>query len=253
VTPAEDSQDETANCLRFAARATHIRNDTGEEEDETELPDEVAEALQERGNRPVVGEDGAAKIPACGFEVSCYVGWTAPADAPRVVFLHHFGFGATGLSLSWLFGSVEGAGGRYLSPSFPGHGATPGASSSKPEDLGKPGGPVEILKALLDWTGTGKAILVGFDWGAGIAAEFAIRHPKRVKHLALWCMSYRDEKRLELLSKRGKDILFLWDKNDLNRSEKKGRAFAKALKARYREFDTTILLLRVEKWVRGEA
>lgn len=73
-------------------------------------------------------------------------------------------------------------------------------------------------------------------------------YPKRVKHLALWCMSYRDEARLEKLSKRGKDILFLWDKDDLNRSPKKGQAFAKAMKARYRKYDGSLLRSRVQKW-----
>merc|ERR1711920_439571 len=133
---------------------------------------------------------------------------------------------------------------------MPGHGSTPGSSSSRPEDMGKPGGPLEIIKALMDWVGAKKVIVVGFDWGGGIAAEFAIAYPKRVQNLAFWCMSYLDEKRLEKLSKRGRDILFLWDKNDLNRSEKKGRGFAKALGARYREFDSSILRTKVETWSR---
>ena len=34
--------------------------------------------------------------------------------------------------------------GRYLSPSFPGHGLTAGSSSSRCEDLGKPDGPVGL-------------------------------------------------------------------------------------------------------------
>jgi len=251
ASPTEDSADETINCLRFAAQATYIRNDADQEEDETELPEKEAEKLEEKGRVPEIGADGSTKIPALNIDVHCYADWSAGSNAPLVVFLHHYGFGATGGWFSSHFGSVVAAGGRCLSPSFPGHGETPGTSSSKAEDLGKPGGPVEILKALLDWTGTGQAILVGFDWGGGIAAEFAIMYPKRVKHLALWCMSYRDEARLGKLSKRGKAILFLWDKTDLNRSEKKGRAFAKAMGTKYQEFNYNVLSERLDKWVRA--
>lgn len=258
VSPAEDSTDETLGCLKFAARATYIRNEAdGNDGDEAELTEKEAAKLEEGGHVPIVDANGMTRIPAgTATQISCWAGgsWAGAQGknaAPLVVFLHHYGFGATGYWWSSFFGLVEAAGGRYLSPSMPGHGDTPGASSSKPEDMGKPGGAVEILKAMLDWTGARQVSLVGFDWGGGIAAEFAIAYPQRVKHLALWCMSYRDEARLAKLSKRGKDILFLWDKDDPNRSLKKGQAFAKALTARYREYDGGLLRSRVEKWARA--
>merc|ERR1712232_791161 len=109
---------------------------------------------------------------------------------------------------SGYFDTLKAAGVRYLAPNMPGHEDTPGASSSKPEDMGKPRGPVDIVKALMDSVGEQKAVLVGFDWGAGIAAEFTLTYPKRVKRIALWCMSYRDEDRLKGLAKRSKDIMF---------------------------------------------
>eukprot|EP00929_Paragymnodinium_shiwhaense_P055168 TRINITY_DN27669_c0_g1_i2.p1 TRINITY_DN27669_c0_g1~~TRINITY_DN27669_c0_g1_i2.p1 ORF type:complete len:157 (+),score=33.56 TRINITY_DN27669_c0_g1_i2:569-1039(+) len=144
----------------------------------------------------------------------------------------------------------QDAGLDYIAPDMPGHGSTPGESSSKMEDFLKPGGPVEIVKALVDAAGAQKVILVGFDWGGGIAAEFAIKYPKRVSHLVLWCMSYRDEAKLKKLSKKGeaKQILFLWDKNDVNRSYKKGQAFAKAMKAKYTEFDWDLIPKQVIEW-----
>jgi pimeloyl-ACP methyl ester carboxylesterase len=184
-------------------------------------------------------------------DVHCFADWSAGPSAPLVVFLHHYGFGATGQWWSGLFGPVVDAGGRYLSPSFPGHGLTAGASSSRCEDLGKPDGPVELLRGLLDWAGEAKAILVGWDWGAGIAAEFAIKYPKRTAQLCVQCMSYRDETRLAKLAKRGKNILFFWDKDDPNRSAKKGKAFAAAMQAKYREIDDPFMETKIVQWVKS--
>jgi pimeloyl-ACP methyl ester carboxylesterase len=245
VTPAADSESETSSTLGFAARATYIRNKE-DEEDETALPEAEASKIEAKGNVPAIS-DGMTVIPACGLDVSCCAEWSS---GPLVVFLHHYGFGATGNWWSWLFTDVVSSGGCYLSPSFPGHGQTAGSSSSKAEDLGKPSGPVAILKAMLDWVGAAKVILVGFDWGAGIAAEFAVLYPRRVKKLALYSMSYRDEAKLAKLSKRGKeDVCFMWEKDDPNRSYKKGKQFAKILDTKYNEFDMDLLQKRLRKWV----
>lgn len=251
ISPTEDSADETVNCLRFAAHATFIRNDLGKdaEEDETVLPEQEAEKLQAKGNSPQIDAEGWTTIPACGIDISCCAHCGEGRGAPLVIFLHHYGFGATGRWWSNMFEDVVAAGGRYLAPSFPGHGRTPGTSSSKAEDLGKAGCAVEIVKGLMDWLGAGQAILVGYDWGGGIAAEFAVTYPRRVKYLALWCMSYRDETRLQKLAKRGKDICYMWDKDDLNRSEKKGRAFAKAMQAKYIEYDRAALSVKLRRFV----
>merc|ERR1712072_535179 len=107
----------------------------------------------------------------------------------------------------------------------------------RPEDMNKVGGPVEILKSLIDAVGEKKVILAGFDWGGGIAAEFALAYPKRVKNVCFWCMSYRDSGKLAGLSSRSKDLLFMWDQTDPNRSPKKGKEFAAVLKTKYHEYD----------------
>lgn len=244
ISPTEDSQDETVSTLHFAARATHIRNQ--DEKSDDELPPAEMAKLEQNASLPPIDASGKTKIMACDIEVSCYADWAG--SGPLFVFLHYYGFGGSAIMWCTYFDEIRAAGARYLAPDMPGHGDTSGTSSSRPEDFSKPGGPIDIIKALLDAIGEPKAIFVGFDWGGGIAAEFAIAYPKRVSKLAFWCMSYRDETKLAKLSNRGKQILFFWDKNDPNRSPKKGQTFAKIMKTRYREFDRSVLVERMQKW-----
>jgi len=62
-------------------------------------------------------------------------------------------------------------------------------------------------------------------------------------------MSYRDSAKLKGLSSRGKnDILFMWDKDDPNRSPKKGKEFAAVLSTKYHEYSGDLLTERLRKW-----
>lgn len=248
ISPASDSELETVSTLHFAARATYIRNkDSLDDDSGNELPPHEIEQLESTGQQPEISADGTTVISVCGCNVFCRADWTC--KGPLVVFLHYYGADGGASNWTFAFDTVRGAGGRYLAPSMPGHEGTAGHSSSKPEDLGKPGGAVELLKALIDGTGERKVILVGFDWGGGVAAEFALAFPNRILKLLLWCPSVRDEEHFKPLSKRSKDICFMWTKHDPIRSYKKVQALTKALNVKYNEYDQDSLLRRLEKWL----
>ena len=53
------------------------------------------------------------------------------------------------------------------------------------------------------------------------------------------------------LAKRGKNILFFWDKDDPNRSPKKGKAFAAAMQTKYQEIDHELMEKKIVKWVKS--
>eukprot|EP00747_Dinoflagellata_sp_TGD_P184559 gnl/TRDRNA2_/TRDRNA2_40276_c0_seq1.p1 gnl/TRDRNA2_/TRDRNA2_40276_c0~~gnl/TRDRNA2_/TRDRNA2_40276_c0_seq1.p1 ORF type:complete len:910 (-),score=145.67 gnl/TRDRNA2_/TRDRNA2_40276_c0_seq1:115-2811(-) len=252
VTPAADSISETLSTLDFATRATHIKNQCGDDSSD-ELPAKEEEALEANRYAPAFNEDGKTRITSCGVDVECYGSWKAGPQAPLVVLLHYYGFGGGARMWYGYFEELESSGARYLAPNFPGHEGTAGQSSSRAEDMAKPGGPVEILKSILDTLGEKKVILVGFDWGGGIAAEFALTFPKRVNKLALWCMSYRDVAKAARLAPRKKDIMFMWDKHDVNRSAKKGVELAAAIKTKYHEYDSGLLSKTLAKWIKEAA
>eukprot|EP00746_Dinoflagellata_sp_MGD_P127859 gnl/MRDRNA2_/MRDRNA2_62341_c0_seq1.p1 gnl/MRDRNA2_/MRDRNA2_62341_c0~~gnl/MRDRNA2_/MRDRNA2_62341_c0_seq1.p1 ORF type:complete len:896 (-),score=146.22 gnl/MRDRNA2_/MRDRNA2_62341_c0_seq1:85-2772(-) len=252
VTPSADSASETLNTLTFASRATHIKNMAEDDASSNdELPAKEEEKLEANQYQPYFDENGKTRIHACGHDIECYGSWAAGSQRPLVVLLHYYGFGGGAGMWHFLFDDLVQSGARFLAPNFPGHEGTAGSSSSRPEDMTKPGGPVDILKGLLDTLGEKKAIVVGFDWGGGIAAELALAYPKRVKKVALWCMSYRDSSKLAGLAVRNKDLLFMWDKNDPNRSPKKGKEFAAVLKSKYCEYSGELLISTVKKWIQG--
>jgi len=164
--------------------------------------------------------------------VHCYGDWTAPDGAPVVVLLHYYGQDAG--MWRFTFEQLKAAGCRYLAPNMPGHGASPGSSSGKPEDFVAKDGPVDILKQLLDACGCRRAILMGYDWGGGIACTFALRHPGRMQKLIAWCSSVREPGEFTKLQKRGKrgDIVVLWAKNDNWHPFRKGTEQAAAMGAK---------------------
>jgi pimeloyl-ACP methyl ester carboxylesterase len=61
-----------------------------------------------------------------------------------------------------------------------------------------------MVLQLLDYCGVKKALLVGYDWGGGIACAFGLQHPNRMSKLLGWCVSYRNIEELKPLQRRGK-------------------------------------------------
>ena len=57
------------------------------------------------------------------------------------------------------------------------------------------------MRRVLDHFGVKRAVVVGRDWGGGVALEFALREPRRVRALLGSVVSYRDEAGLSRLRK----------------------------------------------------
>eukprot|EP01048_Picozoa_sp_COSAG05_P025495 COSAG05_NODE_6507_length_946_cov_0.737898_1_plen_192_part_01 len=159
--------------------------------------------------------------------------------APVVVCLHYYGHGSEGGAqfVPW-FQALRGKGYRVLAPSFPGHGTTPGpAPSAKPDPAALGGAPAELVRSVLDHFGIKACVLLGHDWGGGVAFEFAARAPERVLALVGHSISYRDaETSLATLRRRyaagggggkGKQKLLLlcWVESEVH-LKKKGLALA---------------------------
>ena len=64
------------------------------------------------------------------------------------------------------------------------------------------------MRRVLDHFGVRKAVVAGRDWGGGVALEFALREPGRVRALLGSVVSYRDEAGLSRLRKLVSENLF---------------------------------------------
>ena len=58
------------------------------------------------------------------------------------------------------------------------------------------------MRRVLDHFGVRRAVVAGRDWGGGVAFEFALRQPGRVRGLVGSVVSYRDEAGLSRLRKK---------------------------------------------------
>ncbi len=99
------------------------------------------------------------------------------ADAPAVVFIH----GAAHDHTIWVMPARYFArhGMRVLAPDLPGHGRTEGPALTSVEAL------ADWIDRVLDAAGVENAAIVGHSMGGLIAMSLAIRHPSRVRSLAL--------------------------------------------------------------------
>lgn len=132
--------------------------------------------------------------------------------------------------MEW-FPALRAAGYRVLAPSFPGHGATPGpAPSAKPDADALAGAPAAFVTAVLDHFGVKKCVVLGHDWGGGVAFEYAARLPHRVSAVVGHSISYRGaESSLATLRARysKKRMMLCWVESEVH-LKKKGLALAKA-------------------------
>jgi len=235
ASPTADSAEETLGTLRFAGCATHVQNRATKIEREAQEAEDDQDLENELEGHAVDFASGQATIPTNSGGIHCLGNISASTTSPVVVMLHYYGKDVSGSMWQFMFEALTAVGCCYLAPDLPGHGQSLGESSSKPEDFMKEGGPVDVVRQLLDACGVKKAVLMGYDWGGGIACAFAAKHPKRTHKVIAWCAaSLRDPADLDKLQRRGKkgDILFLWAKNDSWHPWRKGSELAGALGTR---------------------
>jgi pimeloyl-ACP methyl ester carboxylesterase len=265
ISPTADSANESLGTLRFAARATHIKNAVEcEDEPEPELSESAVEALDGVAQAVATFDPFATPSRACVVKLGPFDGGTArggrraakkakpiPVEvfgdfaaglsAPVVVCLHYYGAGSEGGAnfVEW-FRPLREAGFRVLAPSFPGHGSTPGPPpSAKPDAEVLAGAPRQFVGALLDHFGIKKCVIMGHDWGGGVAFEFAARTPQRVLAVIGHSISFRSaEASLAILQKRyggkQKKLLLCWVESQVHLKDK-GRVLAKLAGVKLKE------------------
>ncbi|MEP6696456.1 MAG: alpha/beta hydrolase [Pseudonocardiales bacterium] len=101
-----------------------------------------------------------------------------PADGRPVVLLH--GFPQSGLCWSRVIPRLTAAGLRTITPDQRGY--SPGARPAEVSAYSADRLVSDVLR-LLDGLGLPVVDLVGHDWGAWVAWQFAVRHPDRVRSL----------------------------------------------------------------------
>lgn len=234
VAPTSDSKDETISTLRFASMATHVQNDIDKERAQAVEASKPDTGTISATQNQLLHANAAANCSTNTFhqanrlvstlagvgDVECYGSFEAGVDAPCVLLLHYYGHGSDGgKQFERWFKPLSEAGYRCLAPSFPGHGNTPGKVSGKPDPAVLAEGPCKFVTQLLHHFGIRKlAIILGYDWGGGVAMEYAIRHSARVGAVVGWSISHRDETRMAKLKRRyssQKRALFLAQKNSL--------------------------------------
>lgn len=112
--------------------------------------------------------------------IRLYVLQDGPEDGPLVILLHGF----PEFSYSWrkLMPRLAAAGYRTWAPDQRGYNLSDkpgGLESYRLDEL------VDDVIGLIDAAGTDRAILVGHDWGAGVAWRAAMRYPERIARMVV--------------------------------------------------------------------
>lgn len=204
MSPAADSASETERTVRFAATATHVRN-AGDADEFDEVPvmsvnEEGTLAKAAASTATAFGAGGSCIVPAGGSQPALHCrGVDAPDPSPTtptLVLLHYYADGASNdMWESSTFLAAQAAGVRVIAPSFPGWGHSGGnkqSAKADPTGFNSKGGAVETVTHLLDYFGARNAVLLGFDWGGGVALQYALEKPNRVSGVVFWNGSYRE-------------------------------------------------------------
>ena len=157
--------------------------------------------------------------------VACY--YTGPEDGPPLLLLH--GCPSTFAEFRHLLPALTYAGFRVVGFDQAGYGASPGPrANSRSDKATEPGGPLDLLKAVIRYHGFEKPVLLGYDWGAGIALAYGVLHPARVASVVSFLPSY-SETPDTLLQNLAVPTLVLWVKQDQNHSWKRFKTLVRKI------------------------
>lgn len=248
--------EESLRTLRFACRASYVRNDAhvnevggsagaasaraaaaaraaeAEERARSEFTTAQAAALEARQAELAAAAgsasgffNGEVQVPTCAGKVAVGA-YGASHTGPVVVCLH----GYPSCRDTWDF-AVEplvGAGYRVIAIDMPGFGGSSGERlSSRSEHNCAPAGPVAIVVDVLKHFGVRSASLVGYDWGGGIAMSMAYTWPKRVKRVLAFHATYTEQG--DELTRVRCPVTLLWAPPDQFHPLAWGRKWAKRI------------------------
>lgn len=120
------------------------------------------------------------RVATNGIELNVATAGPSDPGAPTVLLLH--GFPESWHSWRHQIDALAEAGFRVIAPDLRGFG-----ESDRPAEVTAYRMPVLVadVAGLLDRFGVAKAMVVGHDWGAGLAWQVAFRIPERVERLAV--------------------------------------------------------------------
>lgn len=230
------NEEEAARTLRFAARATYIENIVEKEAEEKEKEERNRKLREEDEQldaarlavQSLAVVDGLLMVPSCAGQVACNLyGGSSVAD--RVVLLLH-GNPSTSREMAWIAEALRSAGFTPIGIDQPGFGGSAALAkqNSHSSHACDQGGPVDVLRDVLNYFGVKKACIFGFDWGGGIALAFAGRHPRRVASLVLYHPMYNETPAGELAQLKI-PVHLLWVKTDQFHPLKSGKMLEKRI------------------------
>ena len=175
---------------------------------------------------------GGRKILPCGTfgRLSC-LAYGNPT-APLALCLHGHPSSAENAYGDWLLCALVYAGYYAVALDMPGRGESAGAAfkSTRSEFNLVRGGPADVVAAAVKALCKKSAVLVGYDWGAGIALAMASakKYRKSITHVVAFHPSF-SETSLGQLKQISANVLLLWCKQDQFHSFGKWKKNAKAL------------------------
>jgi pimeloyl-ACP methyl ester carboxylesterase len=150
---------------------------------------------------------------------------------PLALVLHGFGGGCDGLDWEWVIEPLARVGYYVLCPDFPGFGKSPSIGPSRRQTyrtekmLGEDG-PIETVFQIMNGR---SAMLVGYDWGAGMALKMASQkqYQKHIRGVIAFHVSWTD--RLAELNMVRCHVLLLWVKCEQLHPYRLGLKIAKVI------------------------
>ena len=226
VSPSQQFARETKSSLKFAhncKRIEHlvIQNTPSPEKTKPRSPSRTLE-MPWADTKAVFTRD---LVTTSQFKVACY--YAGPLDGPPLVLLH--ACPSSSIEFAHLLPGLVYAGFRVISFDQPGYGGSPGPrANSRSEKAADPGGPVDVLKSVLEHHQVDSPVLLGYDWGAGIALTFGILYPKRVSKIISFLPSFSETPQTMLESLKIPTMV-LWVRQDTNHSWKRFQSLAKKI------------------------
>ena len=157
--------------------------------------------------------------------ICCY--YAGPEDGTPVVLLH--GCPSNFSEFKHFLPGLSYMGYRVIGFDQPGYGSSPGVrATSRSDKAAEKGGPIDVLKEVLKHHKLEKPVLLGYDWGAGIALSFGVLFPARVGKVISFLPSFSETPDTQL-HHMGLPTMVLWVKQDQNHSWRRFKALARKI------------------------
>ncbi|CAK0904714.1 unnamed protein product, partial [Prorocentrum cordatum] len=216
VSPAQVHGRESANTLAFAVACSSISNAVAANRSKRHAPwREPPKARKERPaplHLPWASAEfprGDVRLVAAGLR---QVAVTVYGEGRPAVLLH--GYPSDASSWRWLVPALLHAGYQAIAVDMPGCGHSPGPELKTHSRFNaEAGGACEVVLGTMDALGLGRATLVGYDWGGGVALSLALGWRSRCERVVAFHPSFNAAPGQELATVCT-PLLVVWVKED---------------------------------------